>query len=130
MTEIVIIGSAKARRPLAQAVHALGYQAMELRRLPSQGRYRTVSAVVICPGRSAAPDLAPVRERFGASTVVLIYAALSQGTGSLASLVALGADRILRAPIAEQELQTVLEELLGPPATAPAKTSRPGEDSR
>jgi len=128
VTEIVIIGSAKARQPIARAVRALGYQAMELRRPPNQGRYRTVSAVVLCPRQGAAPDLAPVREVFGASAVVLIYADLAQGTGSLASLVALGADRILRAPISELELQAVLQELLGPPASTPAKPPRANED--
>ncbi len=118
MTEIVIIDLADVGPILAGAVRTLGYRVATFANVPPARRAGRASAVLICPDPEAPTlDLAPVRRVFGDAIPVMTYIPATDSPTALASLVSLGADRILHHP---DELREVLDELVGPPTPATA----------
>jgi len=122
--EILIVGDEGHRSSLGQRIEGLGYEVDFCRPQELNRRVRTQSspaAILLCtPGADSGVVLAGLRRsRQGAAIPVVLVGRLGKEIKDVADVLDLGADHFLEEPIDEDQLSTVLDQLVGVPEEGP-----------
>lgn len=128
--EILIVGDRTQRGALIPRVQDLGYIVTPVRERELAGRVSAApppAAVLVCLGETDADALVEAVRRGRDDVPVILYGSLGGELRDLADVLELGADHFLAAPVADDELASVLAELAGPGAPGDAD-GEGGED--